>query len=81
MLLEQGEEQKCGLMQDAVSSHEYQGTCKAALEAAKEGLRYIAHRDFLGKEHMEEVRSAWRKQGTHRGGKEHMEKARNTERR
>lgn len=28
---------------------------KAALDAAKEGLRYVAHRDFLGKEHMEQA--------------------------
>ncbi|GAX80151.1 hypothetical protein CEUSTIGMA_g7589.t1 [Chlamydomonas eustigma] len=55
MLLEQAEVQQRGLQQDTVSPQEYQATCKAALEAAKEGLRYIAHRDFLGKEHMEEA--------------------------
>lgn len=30
-------------------------TAQAALDAAKEGLKYVAHRDFLGKEHMEQV--------------------------
>lgn len=55
LLLEQHQELKRQQIKEATPAAVITATAQAALDAAREGLRYVAHRDFLGKEHMEQA--------------------------